>query len=69
MIIINFDCFLNIEQSHFNARIFQTTIVEIMKSEPEQVFASTVANRAMTTRVASSSRRRELKTAMPVILI
>jgi hypothetical protein len=51
--------------SHFSARIVLLTMVEIAETEPEQIFAHTVANRAMTT---SNSRRRNLKMAMPVIL-
>jgi hypothetical protein len=43
-------------------------MVEITATEPEQIFARTMANRAITRRVASKSRRRKLKTTMPVIL-
>jgi hypothetical protein len=43
-------------------------MVEITATEPEQIFARTMANRAITRRVALKSRRRKLKTTMPVIL-
>jgi hypothetical protein len=43
-------------------------MVEITETKPEQIFASTVANQAMKRRVASNSRRRKRKMAMPVIL-
>jgi LPS O-antigen subunit length determinant protein (WzzB/FepE family) len=56
--------------SHFSKRIVQTTMVEIMETEtePEQIFVRTVANQAMKRRVASNSRRRKRKMAIPVIL-
>jgi hypothetical protein len=56
--------------SHFSARIVRTTMVEKTETEtePEIFFACTVANWAIIRRVASSSRRRNLKTAMSVIL-
>jgi hypothetical protein len=54
--------------SHSSAKIVQSTMVEITETEPEQIFARTVANRAITRRVASNSRRRKRKMAMPVIL-
>jgi hypothetical protein len=54
--------------SHSSARIVQSTMVEITDTEPERIFACTVANRAMTRRVASNSRRRKCKMTMPVIL-
>jgi hypothetical protein len=47
---------------------FQCKMVEIMETEPEPIIARTVANQAMTRRVASNSRRRKRKMAMPVIL-
>jgi hypothetical protein len=43
-------------------------MMEIMETEPEQIFACIVANRAMTRRVASNSRIRKRKMTMPVIL-
>jgi hypothetical protein len=54
--------------SHSSVRIVLLTMVEISETEPEQIFAHTVANRAMTRRVASNSRRRKRKMAMSVIL-
>jgi hypothetical protein len=53
--------------SHFSARTIQTTMVEITVTELEKIIAHTVASRSMTRRVASSSSRRKLKTAMLVI--
>jgi hypothetical protein len=64
----NVEIVVKLGASHFSARIFQTTMVERKEMEPEQIFACTLANRAMTRRVTSSSRRRKRKTAMAVIL-
>jgi hypothetical protein len=55
--------------SHSSARIIQATMLEITETKLKQMFALTVTNQAMTRRVASNSRRRKLKTAMPVILM
>jgi hypothetical protein len=40
-------------------------MVEITETELEQIFSRTVANRAMTRRIASNSRRRKRKMAIP----
>jgi hypothetical protein len=45
--------------SHFNARIVQTTMVEITVTELEQTFGCIFANQAITRRVASSSKKKE----------
>jgi hypothetical protein len=58
----------NLVTSHSSARIVLLKMVEITETELEQTFARTVANRAMTRRVASNSRRRKRKMAMQVIL-
>jgi hypothetical protein len=44
----NFEIVVKLGTSHFNARIVQTTMVEITETEQEQIFARTVANQAMT---------------------
>jgi hypothetical protein len=64
----NVEIVVKLVTSHSSARIVLLTIVEITETEPEQVFAHTVANRAMTRRIASNSRRRKRKISMPVIL-
>jgi hypothetical protein len=55
--------------SHFSEIIVLLAIVKITETEPEQIFARTVANQAMTRRVASNSRRSKRKMAMPIILM
>jgi hypothetical protein len=47
----------------------QTTMVEMTVSQMEQIIACTVTSRTMTRRVATSSRRRQLEMAMPVIFM
>jgi hypothetical protein len=64
----NVEIMVKLGTSHSSARIVLLTMVEITETEPEQIFARTVVNRAMTRRVASNSRRRKRKMAMPVIL-
>jgi hypothetical protein len=64
----NIEIVVKLGTSNFSARIVLLTMVEITETEPEQIFARTVANRAMTRRVASSLRTRKRKMAMPVIL-
>jgi hypothetical protein len=53
---------------HSIARIVRTTMAEIAVMEQEKMFTYTVANWAMTRRVASKSNGRKLKMLMPVIL-
>jgi hypothetical protein len=54
--------------NHSTTSIVHTTVVEIMETEPEQIFTRTVANLTMIRSIASNSRRKKLKMAMPVIL-
>jgi hypothetical protein len=69
----NVEIVVRLDTSHSSARIVQTIMLKITETEPEpepepeQIFVHTVANRTMTRRVASNSRRRERKMAMPVI--
>jgi hypothetical protein len=64
----NVEIVIKLDTSHSSTRIVQTTMVEITETELEQILAYIVANWAIIRRVASSSRRRKLKTSMPVIL-
>jgi Fe2+ transport system protein B len=64
----NVEIVVKLVTSHFSARIVQTTMVEITETEPEQIFARTVASRAMTRRVGSNLRRMKRKMDVPVIL-
>jgi hypothetical protein len=64
----NVEIVVKLGTSHFSAIIVQTTKVEMTETEPEKIFACTVANWAMTRRVASNSRRGKREIAMPVIL-
>jgi hypothetical protein len=49
----NVEIVVKLGTSHFSARIVSITMVEITETEPEQIFARTVAIWAMTRRVAS----------------
>jgi hypothetical protein len=64
----NVEIVVKLVTSHSSARVVLLTMVEITETEPEQIFAHTIANWAMTRKVSSNSRRRKYKTAMPVIL-
>jgi hypothetical protein len=64
----NVEIVVKLGTSHFNARTIQTKMVEIAETELGEKFAHPVAHQAMKRRFASISRRRKLKTAMPVIL-
>jgi Fe2+ transport system protein B len=64
----NVEIVVKLVTSHSSARIVLLTMVEIKETELEQIFACNMANRAMTRRVPSSSRRRKRKMAMSVIL-
>jgi predicted Ser/Thr protein kinase len=57
----NVEIVVKLATSNSSARTVQTTMVKIMETitEPEQTFARTVSKRAMSWRVASSSRRRK----------
>jgi hypothetical protein len=65
----NFKIKVKLVTGYFSARIVILTMVETTETEPEQIFARSVATWAMIKRVASNSRRRMLKTVMPVILM
>jgi hypothetical protein len=55
----NVEIVVKLVTNHSSASIVLHTMVEITETELEQIFACTVANRAMTRRVASNSRRRK----------
>jgi hypothetical protein len=63
----NVEIVIKLGTRHFSSRTVQTTMLEITETEPEQIFAYTAGNWAMTKRVALRSKRRKLKIDMPVI--